>query len=588
MRHHRLPPSIKSPLSALPDAPVAQSETREALKIQNRRFAAALRHMPQGLALIDAGSRVVFANAQFAALFGLDAEAAVQGRTLSEIAGAACDPAARQNLRRAAAVLAAAPQPGVTSARVTFADGRVVSMSRRPAEDGGAVATFADISARMRSEERADFLARHDALTGLPNRITLHRELERLCAELGGGGRLAVISLDLDRFRSVNDTLGHAAGDLVLKAVGERLAGVVRGADMVARSGGDEFAVLQRDPASRGETAALARRIIAAVQEPLWIDGRAVNVGVSAGIAVAPGDAVDFDRLLKMADIALRRAKSAPGGDHRFFDPEMDAREDARRALEFDLRQALGKGELFLVYQPIVGAQTGEPVGFEALLRWRHPERGVVPPAEFIPLAESLGLIVPIGAWVVKAACAEAVNWPAPVSVAVNISPLQISAGGLGLSVLAALAASGLSPRRLGLEITETTLLDKSPATLATLHELRGLGISISMDDYGTGYSSLSSLRSFPFDRIKIDQSFVRELTGTDQNSLIVQSICSLAAGLGMTTVAEGVETEQQMLLLRAAGCTLMQGYLFGRPMAAEDARALAASRQPHASRSAA
>ena len=554
------------------------TEQKDLLHIQNLRFNAALTNMSQGLCMLDPDKRVVVVNARYEELLGLDKGTIEIGCTLQQAVARVSGPDLQKSFQHIIEL-----QKNMRSVQdrgnilVTLGDGRTIAVSQIATQDEGIVTTLADITARKRDEERIEYLAHHDYLTGLGNRITLRHELTSFEANFRSGDTLAILCLDLNRFKIVNDSYGHSVGDELLKIVGARLKKNVRKVDTVARVGGDEFVIVQRNPHSRDDIAELAKRIVETIAEPVMIEGRKLSIGVSIGIASAPDDGIDCDRLLKMADLALYRVKSLGVSNFRFFDPEMDARETERRGLERDLTNALENNEFYLLYQPIVDSHTTEIVGFEALLRWRHPERGIVSPAEFIPVAEEMGLIVPIGAWVVETACAAAMHWPESISVAVNISSLQVSGGGLGLTIVQALATSGLSPRRLELEITESVMLENNALTLATLHGLHDLGIRISMDDYGTGYSSLSSLRSFPFDKIKIDQSFVRELTGKDQNSLIVRSICSLAAGLGMTTVGEGVETNQQLEILRSAGCTALQGYFFGRPMSFEDARKIVA-----------
>jgi diguanylate cyclase (GGDEF)-like protein len=378
---------------------------------------------------------------------------------------------------------------------------------------------------------------------------------------------LATLCIDIDNFKTVNDTLGHPVGDLLLQAVAGRLERLVREDDVVARLGGDEFAILQSDVTQAAEVAGLARRLLAAINEPFDLDGHLVTAGASVGIAIAPTDGEDSDQLLKNADLALYRAKGDGKGTSRFFEQEMDARARAHRKLEIDLRAALKASELEVHYQPLVNLATGAATGYEALLRWRHPERGMVPPEEFVPVAEETGLIGALGAFVLTRATADAARWPEPLKIAVNLSPLQFRSGNLLAVVTGALQASGLPARRLELEITETLLLDKSGLVLATLHALRALGIRISMDDFGTGYSSLSYLRSFPFDKIKIDRSFVHDLGANADSQAIVKAVVSLGASLGITITAEGVETESDLARLKAEGCDEGQGYLFSRAL---------------------
>jgi len=414
-------------------------------------------------------------------------------------------------------------------------------------------------------------MARHDALTDLPNRLLFRERLAETLAGVGRGSKLAVLFLDLDRFKGVNDTLGHPIGDELLKMVAARLRHSVRETDTVARVGGDEFAIIQSGIEEPLDTAILARRIGEAVRAPYDIAGHAVVVDTSIGIAIAPNDGTEPDGLLKAADMALYGAKAEGRGTYRFFEAAMDLRMKARRELEIALRVALAAGQFELHYQPQVNVDDKRITGCEALLRWNHPERGMIPPAEFIPVAEEIGLIVPLGEWVLRQACADAAGWPQDVAVAVNLSPVQFKNPNLVASVTAALQASGLPADRLELEITESVLLQNSDGTLGILHELRAMGVKISLDDFGTGYSSLSYLRSFPFDKIKIDRSFVKELTTRDDSMAIIRAVTGLGKSLGIATTAEGVETSAQLELLRREGCTQAQGYLFSKPRPAAE-----------------
>jgi diguanylate cyclase (GGDEF)-like protein len=427
-----------------------------------------------------------------------------------------------------------------------------------------------------RAHQELHVLAHQDALTGLPNRVVLREKLEQALAGMRPQGRTVSVSyLDLDHFKDVNDSFGHETGDELLKAVADRLRacippgeGQVR--NLISRFGGDEFAILQTGIRRPEESAALASRVVQALQEPFSVNGQEIFIGTSIGIALAQRH-MNSSQILKNADMALYHAKADGRGTFRFFEPEMDAQLQARRVLEVDLRKAIGNGEFELFYQPQINIEANEIGGFEALLRWHHPERGLVPPAEFIPVIEDTGLISPLGDWIIEEACREAASWPRDINVAVNLSPIQFRNRGLVQSVTRALAASGLAPHRLELEITESVLLQDSETTVSTLHQLRRLGVRIAMDDFGTGYSSLSYLRSFPFDKIKIDQSFVREMSQRTDCLAIVQSVASLGASLGMPTVAEGIETEDQLRQIQAAGCTDAQGYYFGRPKPARE-----------------
>jgi diguanylate cyclase (GGDEF)-like protein len=391
------------------------------------------------------------------------------------------------------------------------------------------------------------------------------------------GEPVALLCLDLDRFKAVNDTLGHHVGDALLKEVAARLRSSLRESDTVARCGGDEFAIVQVGSGQPGGATQLADRIIEIVSAPFEIDGHRVGVGTSIGISVAPNDGCDPDQVLRNADLALYRAKTEGRGQHRFFAPDMDEQVRRRRNLELDLRNALANGEFQLAYQPLVTAASGAVTGFEALLRWHHPARGLVMPSDFIPVAEEIGVIASIGEWVLHEACAAAAEWPDDIRIAVNLSPAQFRGGDLVRTVAAALSASGLAAVRLELEITEGVLLADAKSTLAILHELRDLGVRIAMDDFGTGYSSFSYLRTFPFDKIKIDQSFVRDIGSDNESIAIVRAVTSLGRSLGISTTAEGIETAEQMAHLRAEGCTELQGYLLGRPMPESGAAALVA-----------
>jgi diguanylate cyclase (GGDEF)-like protein len=432
-----------------------------------------------------------------------------------------------------------------------------------------------DITERRRSQAKIVHMALHDALTELPNRVLLNERLEQALTRVKRGEVVAVHLLDLDHFKNVNDTLGHPAGDKLLNLVSDRLRALVRETDTIARMGGDEFAVLQVDLAQPADATVLALRIIEAVSEPYDIDGHQVVIGTSVGIALGPTDGLTPDQLLRNADLALYRAKDDGRGTYHFFEPEMDAQMQVRRLLESDLRKALPAGEFELHYQPVIDLRSSQISTFEALIRWRHPEKGLIAPGAFIPVAEEIGFIVPLGEWVIRQACATAARWPGQVRVSVNLSSLQFRSAGLVETIVDALAASGLPAERLELEITETILLHDSEATLSTLFQLRALGVRIAMDDFGTGYSSLSYLQSFPFDKIKIDRSFVKDIAEGVGSLNIVRAVTAMATGLGMTTTAEGVETSEQLEAVRTEGCTEIQGYLFSRPVPASEVEQL-------------
>jgi diguanylate cyclase (GGDEF)-like protein/PAS domain S-box-containing protein len=434
------------------------------------------------------------------------------------------------------------------------------------------MAVIEDVTDRKRADEQIFHLAHHDALTGLPNRVQYYERLDQELKRVGRGEHLAVLCLDLDHFKNINDTLGHSIGDELLMTVTDRLRGCVRETDTIARLGGDEFAIIQTAIERPLDASTLADRIQEAMRVPFDLDGLQAVTNVSIGISLAPTNAITPNELMKQADMALYRAKAAGRNTYRFFEPEMDASMKARRRIESDLRNAVVNGGLELHYQPVVDLQDNVIVGMEALVRWRHLERGMLSPVEFISVAEETGLIVPLGEWVLRQACSDAAKWPGDIKVAVNLSPAQFKDRNLMQVVIAALAASALSPRRLELEITEELLLQDDDNTLARLHQLRELGVQIVMDDFGTGYSSLNYLRRFPLDKIKIDQAFIGDLSdGNEVSMAIVQAVVGLAKVLKARTTAEGVETEEQLTLVRAAGCTEMQGYLFSPPRPVEE-----------------
>jgi diguanylate cyclase (GGDEF)-like protein len=542
----------------------------EKLRAQNVQLDAALNNMVQGLAMFDADLRVVIANDRYAELYNLTADQVKPGTHLREIIehrivkgelpGKTADEVFEAMLSRISST-------GGCQYTTRLHDGRYVAVSAKPIDGGCTVTTHQDITEQRRSEAKIVHMALHDALTGLPNRVLFNERLEHALQRARRGEVVAAHLLDLDHFKNVNDTLGHAAGDKLLKDVSERLSTLVRETDIVARMGGDEFAIVQASIDQPADAAVLARRVIDVVRQPYEIDGQHVVIGASIGIAVGPTDGLSTDQLVRNADLALYRAKGDGRGAFCFFEPGMDAQIQERRALENDMRKALVAGQFELFYQPIVNLQTNKVSGVEALLRWRHPERGLISPGQFIPLAEEIGFIVALGEWVIRQACVTAARWPEDVKIAVNLSPAQFRSPGLVQTVVNALAASGLPPRRLELEITETTLLQDSEATFSTLFQLRELGVGIAMDDFGTGYSSLSYLQGFPFDRIKIDRSFVKDISEGVGSLNIVRAMAALAKGLGMETTAEGVETQVQRDMVASEGCTEMQGFLFSRPL---------------------
>ncbi|HEV2676534.1 MAG TPA: EAL domain-containing protein [Aliidongia sp.] len=446
------------------------------------------------------------------------------------------------------------------------------------------VVAVRDIRERRAAEEQIRHMAHHDTLTGLPNRRMFHDRLNQAVAlARRNGTTVAVLCLDLDRFKNVNDLSGHAGGDLLLRQVAERLSAGVRGQDTVARLSGDEFAIIQVGASHPDDASILAERLVKAIGTPFDLDGQQMVIGTSIGVSMFPSDADAGEDLVRAADTALYRAKGAGRGTYRFFESEMDARLQERRVLERDLRQALAVDQLELYYQPLVGCGTEDVMGFEALVRWHHPTRGLVSPAEFIPLAEECGLIMPLGSWVLRTACLEATRWPSDHRIAVNLSPIQFRHADLSKEILTILAQTGLAPERLELEITEGVLIEDTERTLATLKTLKAAGISVSLDDFGTGFSSLSYLQRFPFDKIKIDRSFIWEMEHNADSMAIVRSVIALGRSLRITVIAEGVETQEQLALLQNEQCDQVQGFLLGRPLPAQ-----ALARSPEAERDAA
>jgi len=526
-----------------------------------------LNNMSQGVSMFDADMRLVFCNQGFTEMYGLSPDIGSTGCTLRDLVNHSVTTGAftvdpDEYVEKLVGDLA----KGKTCNEIIKGkDGRIVSIVNKPLDGGGWLSTHEDITERQRTEERIVHMARHDALTDLPNRVLLRERLEHELKRVKRGEMLAVLCLDLDRFKSVNDTLGHPIGDELLKVVSDRLRACTREPDTIARLGGDEFAIIMTAIQQPTDAAALARRIRESIVKPFHIDGHQIIVDISIGISVAPIDAATPDQLLKNADMALYGAKGDGRGTYRFFEAEMDARMKARRDLEMDLRNALANKEFELHYQPLVNLETNEITSFEALLRWKHPKRGTISPADFIPIAEETGLIVPVGEWVLRTACNETAKWPNDVKVAVNLSPAQLKSRNLIDVVTSVLQESGLPAKRLQLEITESVLMHNTFGTLATLHKLRELGVQIAMDDFGTGYSSLSYLRSFPFDKIKIDRSFIQDISSAAEPLAIVHAVAGLAKCLNMVSTAEGVETQQQMETLQNVGCTEMQGYFFSQ-----------------------
>lgn len=542
------------------------------LHATNLRLDAALAHMSQGLCLYDGEGRLQVVNRRFCEIFDIAPELVRPGMTFEDVLHLSV--AAGNHGSQTVPDLLAECEEFLARRRSgnhlqQLSDGRIVSIAHRSTSDGGWLISCEDVTEQQRAQSQIAFMARHDALTRLPNRSLFAERIEQAVVKAGQGMGFAVLCIDLDNFKQINDTLGHPVGDALLCAVADRLSACVREVDTVARLGGDEFAVIQTEVRNAEEAERLAQHIVEDVGAPYELNGHCIIVGCSVGISLAPADGATREKLLKNADMALYRSKMDGRGKWRFFEPAMDASLQSRRALEIDLRQAMDKDEFALFYQPIYDLRMDRISGFEALLRWQHPKRGLVPPDQFIPLAEEIGLIAPLGEWVLNRACEQAASWPAELKIAVNVSAIQFRDSKLADVIANALDMSALAPHRLELEITESVLLCNSTETIATLHELKARGLRIALDDFGTGYSSLSYLRSFPFDKIKIDQSFVRDATATKGSELIVRAITSLGRSLGMTTTAEGVETIEQLNQMKAEGCNEAQGFLFSRPVPA-------------------
>jgi diguanylate cyclase (GGDEF)-like protein/PAS domain S-box-containing protein len=553
-------------------ATVLDRRAKSAIHKQKVVLDTALENMSQGLCMFDADGRIMLFNERYGELMGRS-RMPLQGRLLIDVL---------QDLRligewegdpdEFCAGLIAEAKAGNTATRIVDRGGRSIRVVDQPMKGGGWVATFEDITEWQQAQQQISHMARHDALTNLPNRTLFREQLEKALRLAKRSDQLAVLCLDLDHFKEINDTLGHPIGDALLREVARRLGECVTEHDTVARLGGDEFAIVQFCSNSEPSVvSALASRIVERIAAPYEVGGHQLVIGVSIGISLAPADGKEPDELLQKADLALYRAKADGRGTYRFFESGMDARAQARRMLERDLRLALQRDEFEVYYQPIRDIAGDRVVAFEALARWNHSLRGLIAPNNFIPVAEETGLIVPLGDIVLRKACVDAAGWPGDIAVAVNLSPVQFKNPNLVASVKAALEASGLSADRLELEITESVLLQNSEATLTVLHELRGFGVRISLDDFGTGYSSLSYLRSFPFDKIKIDRSFVTDLATRDESMAIVRAVTGLGKSLGIVTTAEGVETDSQFDLLRREGCIQAQGYLFSKPRPAAD-----------------
>ena len=565
---------VLSLAGSIVDQRLAARAAREAarLRASETRFRQLADVAFEGI-VIHADGRVLDANRAMARLLGRAPEDLIGVPLLSLVA-----PAHREGLERAGVI---PPHTRAESREIALlhADGSVVDVEilgeaiehdGRPAQ----VVAVRDLRERKQAEERLRHMAHHDLLTQLPNRAQFNDRLELALAQAEDGGAVAVLCLDLDRFKAVNDLLGHHGGDRLLQEVARRLRRAVNDRDTVARFSGDEFVVLQTRVAQPAGAEEVARRVVAALAAPFDLDGRPLLIGTSIGIAIHPQDAGGAEALLRNADTALCRAKAEGRGSYRFFEAAMDARLQERRRLERDLQQALLGQQLAVHFQPLGDCSTQEIVGFEALVRWNHPERGPIAPSEFIPVAEETGLITPLGEWVLRQSCREAARWPAAIRVAVNLSPVQFRNADLPERIIGILRDTGLAPERLELEVTEGVLIDDTTRALSMLKALKDAGIRISLDDFGTGYSSLSYLQSFPFDKIKIDRSFIGKMPTNEDSRAIVRAIIALARSLRITVTAEGVETEEQLRLLRSEACNQVQGYLLGRPAPAGDVSA--------------
>lgn len=543
------------------------------------RFDTALNNMPNGLCMFDRDGRIAVSNGKLNQLLGLPRGRELRGMTQKQLVESLAqdnllsEKNAERLLRDLHARLSGSGGEGFN---VDFHNGRTLEFTFQRMENGGLVLLVEDITERKIAEAKISHMARFDALTGLPNRTVLRDRMDKVQAEWGPRQFSALHFIDLDQFKQVNDTLGHSRGDMLLQAVADRLRSITRKADIVSRFGGDEFVVLQSPIEASDEAAELAKRILTELGRIYEIDGHEVVISASIGIALSPMDGTEADQILRHADMALYRAKAESRGAWRFFEPGMDSDAQARRNLELDLRNALENDAFEIYYQPLINVKSKRIVACEALLRWPHPERGMISPAEFIPVAEEMGLIVEIGKRVLESACQECRKWPAHIGVAINLSPIQFSRANVPALVCETLGSTGLTPNRLEIEITETLLLQDTRRTRLALEQLQALGVRVSLDDFGTGYSSLSYLHSFPLHKVKIDQSFLSDVAENSRMLTLLRGMARLSAELGLRVAVEGVETREQFALLEAEGTIdEVQGYLFGRPVSATEIRKL-------------
>ncbi len=569
------------------DAVIASRE----LGIIANRFDTALNNMPHGLCMFDGAGKLAVSNRRLNEMLNISPEEMARHPDVPALVAVAlrggalsASEATRLHTELEKRLSGKANEGFV----LDTVDGRHIELAFNRMIGGGSVVLFEDITERRKAEAKINQLARYDSVTSLPNRAYFHEQMDEALSLLRRRGPFAIHFVDLDQFKGVNDTLGHPVGDKLLCEVAQRLRAILRDTDIISRFGSDEFVVLQYPLGLQKEAGALAERIVQRLAEPFQIDGQKIVIGASVGISLAPRDGTDADDLLKNADMALARAKTDGRGSFRFFEQGMDTKVQARRALQLDMRQALANDEFQVFYQPLVNLHTGRISTCEALLRWPHPERGMVSPAEFIPAAEEMGLITQLGTMVLERACQECALWPNDVRVAVNVSAVQFHRGQLTQTVKRALEHSGLHPGRLEIEITESIFLNDSNLTRQWFGELQELGVRISLDDFGTGYSSLSYFHSYPLNKVKIDRSFLQGVDTSERTLNLLHGVARLSAELGMSVVVEGVETEQQLALVASEpSIHEVQGWLFGKAMPSEDIREMLASPQVHTGKAA-